>query len=76
MGELKKSEKDWILSMRTEQKKMLMREMLKENKIGEYFQFIKVLLDAPILSGGMSTDDINEVYYGVFPDSQIKFNKN
>lgn len=76
MGELKESEKDWILSMRTEQKKMLMREMLKENKIGEYFQFIKVLLDAPISTGGMSTDDINEVYYGVFPDSQIKFNKN
>lgn len=76
MGELKESEKDWILSMRTEQKKMLMREMLKENKIGNYFQFIKVLLDAPISKGGMSTEDINEVYYGVFPDSQIKFNKN
>ncbi len=55
-------EKEWILSLSKEHKFKLMESMLKQNAFGEYMAFIKILLDAPIHKGGISTDEINIIW--------------
>ena len=59
---MKESEKDWVLSLNEEQKILLLEEMLKEQKYGMAFEFMDVLLKAPISDGGVSSDLINEVW--------------
>ena len=59
---MKESEKDWVLSLNEEQKILFLEEMLKEQKYGMAFEFMDVLLKAPISKGGVSTDLINDVW--------------
>ena len=57
-----RQEKEWVLNLPTEMKLSLMEDMLKEEKIKMAFDFMKMLLDAPITEGGVSTEEINAVW--------------
>ena len=59
---MKESEIKWILTLSEEQKIMFLEDMLKEQKYGMAFEFMDVLLKAPISDGGVSTDLINDVW--------------
>jgi hypothetical protein len=52
----------WVLTLSEEQKIMFLEDMLKEQKYGMAFEFMDVLLKAPISEGGVSTDLINDVW--------------
>jgi hypothetical protein len=52
----------WVLTLSEEDKIMFLEDMLKEQKYGMAFEFMDVLLKAPISDGGVSTDLINEVW--------------
>ena len=56
------AEKDWFLSLPEEMKLMLLDDMLKEGKSMMALETSKVLLDAPISEGGISTEKIQEVF--------------
>ena len=55
-------EKKWFLSLPEEMKLKLMGDMLKEGETGMAFGTMKILLDAPISDGGVSTDKIQNVF--------------
>lgn len=55
-------EKDWVLSLPKETKLDLLEKMLVEGKFGEAFEFMKMLLDAPISEGGVVTEELNDVF--------------
>jgi len=57
----------WFLSLPKETKLMLLGDMVKEGETGMAFATMKILLDAPISEGGISTDDIKVVM-----DSEIE----
>lgn len=57
MGELK----EWFLSMDKDVKLGLLESALKDNKFGEFMQLSKIVLDAPITEGGISTEEIENV---------------
>ena len=52
----------WVLTLSEEDKIMFLEDMLKEQKYGMAFEFMDVLLKAPISEGGVSTDLINDVW--------------
>ena len=56
------AEKDWFLSLPAETKLKLLGDMLKEEKAGMALATAKILLDAPISKGGISSEDINKVF--------------
>ena len=56
------TEKDWFLSLPEEMKLMLLNDMLKEGKSMMALETSKILLDAPISNGGISTEKIQEVF--------------
>jgi len=58
---MNEGEKEWFLSLPKEMKLMLMGDMLKEGETGMALATAKILLDAPITKGGISTDEIKEV---------------
>jgi hypothetical protein len=55
-------EKDWFLSLPKETKLTLMEDMLKEDETGMAFATMNILLEAPISEGGISTDEISEIF--------------
>jgi hypothetical protein len=55
-------EKKWFLSLPEEMKLNLMGDMLKEGETGMAFGAMKILLDAPISDGGVSTEKIQNVF--------------
>ena len=59
---MKDSEIKWVLTLSEEHKIMFLEDMLKEQKYGMAFEFMDVLLKAPISEGGVSTDLINDVW--------------
>tara|TARA_R100001440_G_C2474898_1_gene112330 strand:+ start:133 stop:459 length:327 start_codon:yes stop_codon:yes gene_type:complete len=69
MAEITAQQRDWMLSLDTEQKIMLLDSMLAENEFGHWMSFSKVLLDAPISKGGLSTETIDSVFRKHFPNS-------
>jgi hypothetical protein len=75
MKKITETEKDWILSLTLEHKTMLMKTMLKEDKFGHYFQFIKVLLDAPIGKGGVSSEYIQDIFDSIVNNKNSKVNE-
>ncbi len=75
MKELSEIEKNWILSLDLEQKTMLMESMLKEGQVGYYMQFTKVLLDAPLGNGGVSTDYIKKIFDKIINNENSKSNE-
>ena len=56
------AEKDWFLSLPAEMKLTLLDDMLKEGKSGMALATAKILLDAPLSEGGISTEEINKVF--------------
>ena len=56
------AEKDWFLSLPEEMKLRLLNDMLKEGKSMMALEASKILLDAPISNGGISTEKIQEVF--------------
>ena len=54
-------EKEWFFSLPKETKLDILEDSLKENKFGIFLAMTKVLLDAPIQGGGISTEEIEEV---------------
>lgn len=56
------TEKDWFLSLPEEMKLTLLDDMLKEGKSMMALETSKILLDAPISNGGISTEKIQEVF--------------
>lgn len=59
---MKESEKQWFLSLPAEMKLTLLDDMLKEGRSGMALATAKILLDAPLSEGGISTEDINKVF--------------
>lgn len=59
---MKEAEKQWVLSMSENDKLMLLEDMLKQEQYGIAFEFMDVLLKAPLSKGGISTDQINQVW--------------
>lgn len=55
-------EKEWILSLPKEHKLLFMEAMLRDNEFLAYLELTKILLDAPIHKGGISTDEINIIW--------------
>ena len=64
------AEKDWFLSLPEEMKLKLLGDMLKEGESGMALATAKILLDAPISKGGISTEKINKVF-----DNNLKIKK-
>ncbi len=56
----------WVLSLSKNDKLMFLEDMLKEQKYGMAFEFMDVLLKAPISKGGITTDEINKVWKKYF----------
>lgn len=56
------AEKDWFLSLPAEIKLKLLSNMLKEGNSIMALDTAKILLDAPISKGGISTEDIDKVF--------------
>ena len=73
----------WFLSLPKDIKLKLLSDMLKEEEHGMALGTMKMLLDAPITEGGISSDELKEVWYvridktienikGVNPDANVK----
>lgn len=58
---MKPEEKDWLLSLPKENKLKFIESALKEGDFGMAMGIAKILLDAPIVDGGISTEEITEV---------------
>lgn len=56
------AEKDWFLSLPAETKLKLLGDMLKEGESGMALETAKILLDAPISKGGISSEEIDKVF--------------
>ena len=54
-------ETNWLLSLPKENKLMFIESALKEGDFGMAMGIAKILLDAPITKGGISTEEISEV---------------
>ena len=54
-------ETNWLLSLPKENKLMFIESALKEGDFGMAMGIAKILLDAPITKGGISTDEISKV---------------
>ena len=53
--------KEWFLSMDKDVKLGLLESALKDDKFSEFMQLSKIVLDAPITDGGISTEEIENV---------------
>jgi len=54
-------ETNWLLSLPKENKLKFIESALKEGEFGIAMGIAKILLDAPITKGGISTEEISEV---------------
>jgi hypothetical protein len=62
--------KKWFLSLDEDIKLKSLQMMLENKKINLFFETVKILLDAPISKGGISTEKIQKVF-----DDYINLNK-
>lgn len=58
---MKQAEAEWLLSLPKKDKLMFIESALKDGDFGMAMGIAKILLDAPITKGGISTDEIKEV---------------
>ena len=58
---LKTEEKKWFLSMDKQVKLDLLNTTLDKGEFGHFLQMVKILLDAPISEGGISTEEIEAI---------------
>ena len=56
------AEKDWFLSLPTEIKLELLGDMLRQGNAIMALDTAKILLDAPISKGGISSEEIDKVF--------------
>ena len=70
------SEREWFLSLQEEMKLTLMEDMLKEGDFVMALATSKILLDAPIHKGGISTGKIIQVFDKHMDTKRQKLNKN
>ena len=57
-------EDEWILSLPKNHKLGFIRELSKKNEFGMFMRLSKILLDAPISEGGISTEEIDQAWRG------------
>ena len=69
-------ETNWLLSLPKENKLMFIESALKEGDFGIAMGIAKILLDAPITKGGISTEEISEVMDKGIAEMPIKNKKN
>jgi hypothetical protein len=69
-------ETNWLLSLPKENKLMFIESALKEGDFGIAMGIAKILLDAPITKGGVSTEEISEVMDKGIAEMPIKNKKN
>ena len=63
MNELTNQDKDWILSLKTEHKIMLLKSALKQNDFGNFMALSNILLEAPCgEGGGLPTETIDAIF--------------
>lgn len=55
-------EKKWFLGLPENLKLKFIEDALEEGKTDEAFEIMRILLDAPITAGGVSTEKINNVF--------------
>ena len=53
---------DWLLSLPKETKLNFIDAALKEKNTGMALSIAKIFLDAPITKGGISSDEINNIF--------------
>ena len=53
---------DWLLSLPKETKLNFIDAALKEGNAGMALSIAKIFLDAPITKGGISSDEINNIF--------------
>ena len=53
---------DWLLSLPKETKLNFIDAALKEKNVGMALSIAKIFLDAPITKGGISSDEITNVF--------------
>jgi hypothetical protein len=58
---MNQQEKEWFLSLPEETKLDVLEASLKENKFGVFMSMTKILLEAPIQNGGISTEKIESI---------------
>lgn len=56
-----------LLSLPKDLQKKVLEDACRTN-FGLFFEFAKVLLDAPISEGGMSTEEIEEIHKATFQE--------
>lgn len=69
-------ETNWLLSLPKENKLMFIESALKEGDFGMAMGIAKILLDAPITKGGVSTEEISEVMDKGIAEMPTKNKKN
>jgi hypothetical protein len=58
---MNQQEKEWFLSLPEETKLDVLEASLKESKFGVFMSMTKILLEAPIQDGGISTEKIESI---------------
>ena len=58
---MNQEEKEWFLNLPEEVKLDVLENSLKEDKFGVFMEMTKILLDAPIQNGGISTEKIESI---------------
>ncbi len=53
---------DWLLSLPKETKLNFIDAALKEKNVGMALSIAKIFLDTPITKGGISSDEINNIF--------------
>ncbi len=73
---MSEKEKEWFLSLQEEMKLTIMEDMLKEGDFVTALATSKILLDAPIHKGGISTGKIMQVFDKHMDAKRKKLNRN
>jgi hypothetical protein len=55
-------ELEFILAQSREIKLEVLEDLIKKGSFGAYFEFVKVLLDAPITNGGIESEVIDALF--------------
>jgi len=50
--------KEWILGLTKEHKIMLLENAIKDKNVMAHMALVKILVEAPLSQGGLSSDDI------------------
>lgn len=58
---MNQEEKEWFLNLSEEIKLDVLENSLKEDKFGVFMEMTKILLEAPIQNGGISTEKIESI---------------